>query len=191
MPRKPTFAVDCDDVLADFTTPMLEVIFQVTGERYTLEDFKEWDYLNDPRIYPHRREIWDRIKVPGIGLTYNVIPGVRKGLHQLRKVANVFVCTAGMQGENFVADRVKWLKRLGFDFKTEMVFTCNKRLIRADVLVDDNPENVNFFKVTHPDSVAVLWKPPGRTKDYPVMEGVEKASDWGTLVDLARRLRCH
>lgn len=190
MPCRPTFAIDCDGVLADFATPALQIIYELTGVRYSLDDFPEYDFLSDPRIRPHIRDFWDRMKKRGSGSNFRVLPGVRVGLNKLRKVANLFVCTAGMQGDTFFSERVSWLKALGFDFKTEMVFTCNKRLIHADVLVDDHPENVNFFKATHPDSVPVLWKSPVEPRDFRVLEGVEKASDWDTLVALARRLRC-
>lgn len=190
MPRKPTFALDCDGLLADFATPALKIIHTITGVEYKLDDFPEYDFLSDPRVRPYIREFWDRMKTRGSGSNFRVLPGVRHGLRKLRKEAYLFVCTAGVQGDNFFSERVKWLEALGFDFKTEMVFTWNKNLINADVLVDDHPNNVNFFKATHPESVAVLWRSPVETRDFDVIEGVEKASDWDTLVDLARRLRC-
>jgi len=191
MPRRPTFALDCDGLLADFNKSTFQIIEDLTGIRYTPADFSEWNYFRDSRINPHASAIWDRIKEEGRCLNYSVLPGVREGLSRLREVANLFVCTSVVKSRNYVPERIVWLERMGFDFKTEIVFTYNKRLICADVLVDDEPKNVDFFKAVHPDKVAVLWRTPGDTRDYfPVTEGVEKADDWDTLVALARRLTC-
>jgi 5'-nucleotidase len=144
--RNLTIAVDVDEVVADLLPVWLADYNKKYNDELLAEDLREWDLTKAVKpecgkaIYDLlTAEMYDRI-LP--------IPYARAGCRALRAMGHrvIFVssCPRG------TADaKLAWLVRWGFlpqgIFQKDFFVASDKSLIAADVLIDDNIDNVHAF----------------------------------------------
>lgn len=137
--------VDIDEVVADLLTTWLECYNVDWHDDLTREDITDWELAKF--VKPEcGRQIYNYIQDKNIDLYYAVVPvlGALDGIDLLRILGHrvVFVTS-----EDFKGNKFDWLTRYGFtDCRRDYVVSVDKNLIRGDILIDDNCDNVANFR---------------------------------------------
>lgn len=177
---KPRVLLDCDGVLADFHTPCLKIINELSGKDHKLEDLTEWNLFDALGVTDIvRKQTYDRMNKPGWCRDIQLYPGCVEGVKNLRQVANVYVCTSPMNGPTWTHERDQWLRE-HFDFTTKhIIHTSAKYVCAGDFLVDDRIDNLRKWEKCHPYGIPIRWVVPQYGGQ--VWDGVSM-SDWDQLV---------
>lgn len=146
MTRRLTIAVDVDDTVADHMGQWLNEYNLRHGDSVLPEDMLEWDVTKAVR--PEVGEKIFSLLSPDIYDHVLPVPGARTAIEVMRllghRVVFVTACSA-----NTADAKLEWLIRNRFltkgVFNPDYIAASDKSLIRADVLLDDRPENVNLF----------------------------------------------
>lgn len=173
-PDLPVFLTDADDVLVDFVFPAAELLSEVLGRKWTLDDMTpgEWDMfagLNEEQLKQVQETLND------YGWVWSLEPNVhtQEAVEKLRGQTNLFVLTAAI---GWAPVRTEWLaKHYEFD-KDHLVFTKAKYLVRGDFFLDDNPTNVRMWQKHNPQGVGMLWTAPNNIH---LIEGNEDIRVYG------------
>lgn len=138
-------AVDQDQVLADLLEEWLNRYNNDYNDNLKKEDIIHWnwsdivklecgnkiyDYLDDTDMFENLKVIDDSVEV----------------VKELSNGYEIFIVTAPWNVDN-IKPKYKWLqKHFPFVDEKNYVFTRNKSIINADILIDDKPENLLGFK---------------------------------------------
>lgn len=149
--------VDCDDVIADFVHEWLRLYradCDIKGKEDDVykSDIKSWEIS---KYVKAGKDIYKYISQPS---TYNLVKPVDMslwGVTNLRKMGYRVVfatsCPIGLNGVKF-----EWLNKNKFDVRMKDYIEINdKSLLRGDVIIDDNPDNVLSF-----DGLAIMFSQP-------------------------------
>lgn len=160
--KRPIVLLDCDGVMADFSTKCIEFINQRTGRNYTIDDVTEWDIFQSLGQEDLEPALDAAINIDEFCLEIPVLQGTKEALKELRKLSTVVCVTAPHHAVLWPGHRSIWLQeKLGFD-KQHIAQIHSKFLVFGDVFVDDNGKNVSQWKKwwmkysTH-DCDALLW----------------------------------
>lgn len=157
---KPRVLLDCDGVLADFHTPCLEIINEITGQNHSLKEINDWNIFDSFGIDGDTRaKVYERMNAPGWCSRLKPYPGSIDGVAALRDIADVYVVTAPMQGETWHRERERWLwDHFGLEEK-RVVHTSSKHLVHGDVLIDDKDDNLVAWckERVNQYGVAIKW----------------------------------
>jgi 5'(3')-deoxyribonucleotidase len=151
--------VDVDDVLADFQTPVFEIIERVLGKTLTAYDYQIWDMFT---LFPEDevKLIHAEIEKPGFCLNLKPKPGSIEAIRKLRTFVDVYPVTSPFHSEPWVNERTKWLFQ-HFEFrKKEVTHTGSKFLVEGDAILEDNPEHITTWAEEHPGGLPMLWHVP-------------------------------
>lgn len=158
---KPRVLLDCDEVLADTTTSILEYINANTGKSFVKADVNQWDVFQAVG-HPELDEQW-RDDVDRMNLCLSIRPfvGAPRLIHELNKVSDVYVVTAPLDRcHTWCSQRYTWLERCFGIPRKRVVFAADKHLIEGDVFVDDKLDNVIDWKMAHPGGDALVFDQP-------------------------------
>lgn len=134
--------LDMDGVVVDFLGPLLEQYNHLTGEGVNMSDITEYQTAK----FVKKRGILMGIKdAPGFIRNLQPLPGALESIEKLHKVGHdiVFVSNA-TNGPTSGHEKREWLKYyLGHLWnKPQLVLTYHKYLVKGDVMLEDNPENL-------------------------------------------------
>lgn len=188
MPRRLAFLLDVDEVLADFQTAALGAVGEVTGKHLTPADFTTWDILGQ-LPGPVQDAARERISAPGFCASLAPVAGAVAAVKQLRQLVDIHVATKPWPSPTWMTERLAWLSRW-FGIEAEAVtFTHRKSLIRADLMLDDNPYYVSSWMARNPCGVAMLWDIPNTRV---IRSAALRVGTWGqVLAEVAVRVSAH
>lgn len=157
---KPRVLLDCDGVLADFHTPCLEIIRELTGQDHKITDIGEWNIFDSLGIDSDTRAAtYDRMNKPGWCYSLKPYPGVAQGVEALRMIADVYIVTSPMRGDTWHREREIWLyNHFGITTKN-IVHTSSKHVVHGDVLIDDREDNLIAWRKEYVNryGIAIKW----------------------------------
>jgi 5'-nucleotidase len=147
-------ACDVDGVVADLMTPWLrwynwEIDGNKSADVLLMEQITQWDMHKI--VHPSVGEkIYDFLQLPDAYDRVEPIDGALEGVNRLREMGHrvVFVTSTNVYQNGA---KLKWLERHGFlELKNgflspDYVEMKDKSLIRADVMIDDYPKNLEGF----------------------------------------------
>lgn len=147
-------AVDVDDVCADLVPAWLDRYNLEYDDCLTRESCTEWDLTKI--VKPEcGAAIYDYLKDPQLYDFVEPIDGARTGVAALRRANHqvVFVTSCGYDAQTVAASagaKLEWLQRYGFlprdaSAAKHYIIASDKSRIRADILIDDRPLNVDTF----------------------------------------------
>ena len=152
---KKNILVDMDGVLADVYSRFFELHEQETGKRLTVDDVSG---LLEAEAF-HGQRKW--VTTPGFFRSVPVMEGSIQGLQLLNDKYDVIVASMATEFPDSLTDKQIWLHE-HFPFITwkQIIFCGNKDLIKADIMIDDHPKNLDLFKgetimFTQPHNVLV------------------------------------
>lgn len=135
-----TIAIDMDGVIADVLSSFFALDERDHGRRKTLEEVH-----GVPELEAFAR-IHEYLNSAGFFRNLAVIQDSQDVLYRLNQHYDVFIVTAATQYPQSLSEKQAWLQE-HFPFLTwqQMVFCGAKRIIRADLMIDDHLKNLDTF----------------------------------------------
>lgn len=131
--------IDIDGVVADLLTPWLDYYNSRTGESIKKSDITCWDLEDCLR---HKEVIHEFLYLPGVYRNLEVIGNAKKVLKELNKDFKLqFVTDTPFHARD---DRLYWVQK-HFPYIKDIYFAEDKSNIKADLILDDRPENLISF----------------------------------------------
>lgn len=133
--------VDMDGVLADVYSRFYELHEQKTGQRLTIDDIAG---LLEAEAFPDQLS-W--VRSPGFFRTVPVMPGSQESLKHINEKFEVIVVSLATEFPTSLIDKQLWLNdHFPFISWRQIVFCGNKSIIKADIMIDDHPKNLDNFE---------------------------------------------
>jgi 5'-nucleotidase len=138
--------IDVDDTICDFVSIWLECYGADYNHKLTKEDILTWDLSH--YVKPECGiKVYDYLKMDNLNLYYCVSPidGALEGIKRIEDLGHKIVFVTAMDYRNRKAE---WLVVNGFFpvySNRDYVVSEDKSLIRGDLLIDDNCDNVISF----------------------------------------------
>ena len=166
-----TILCDCDGVLADFVGALCAEL-TARGLPKTPADIRHWELALS--LNADERSQVDSITVaPGFCAELAWYPGAYSFLHQLCAMGMVHVVTSPMVGSpTWMWERKCWFasSALSSD-RVHFVSGAHKRLVRGDILIEDNSTIAHAWLEANLDGFAILidrpWNSPAAKESQP------------------------
>jgi 5'-nucleotidase len=137
---KKKIIVDMDGVLADVYPRLYDIYEKETGDKLSAEDIAG---KLEEEAFPDQRR-W--VSEPGFFRTLPVMEGSRKVLEKLNKEYDIIVVSLATEFPNSLTDKLMWInEHFSFLSWKQIVFCGDKSLIKADIMIDDHPKNLDNF----------------------------------------------
>lgn len=174
-------ALDCDGVLADFTSGALAIVKEVTGRSYTPAEVTRFDFtealgLSIQEARAVKKAIGAR---QGFAASLLPYPGAVHGVRRLREFGDV-ICVTSPWTSNpwWCEEREAWLAQ---HFGIEVVHHAeDKSGYEADIFVDDRSSHVRAWARNWPQGTAVFWRTPHNGMEC-IPDNAEVAETWEEL----------
>jgi 5'-nucleotidase len=167
-----TIAVDMDGVLADVYQQFIKLHFEETGEVLKPENMSG---LPEAEAFPH---LLKHVNSEGFFRTAPLNEGARETLEQLARVYELFIVSAATEFPLSLTEKQAWLNE-HFPFITwqQMVFCGSKKIIKADIMIDDHFKNLDHF-----EGDTYLFTQP-HNKNSPDGKH-QRVNSWGEIKDI-------
>ena len=172
-----TICIDCDNVLCN----LQEVVVNIFNERYrthyTLNDFTEYDIMN---ILPTAEAVKMR-EIYGESGLYNVVkplPGAQNAVQKLVNMGHqVYVVTDAIPST--YGEKVEFIQRYFPCISADHIVAMkHKHLLRCDVMIEDNLDNL--LAGQHYHRILVNWPWNESKKDW--IYGIERCYGWDDIL---------
>jgi len=168
---KPTVLLDCDGVIADFTSATLELVHQVTGHRYNPNEVVTWEIFDSiPERKDAKDEVYGILKDAGGCTSIPLYPDAQEGVRRLREIADIVIVTSPFTGSpTWMHERELWLKH-HFGIQ-HVIHAKHKERIHGDFFIDDKPSHVKEWldywvrSGRDPKVTGMVWKTPRLLND--------------------------
>lgn len=155
--RKPVVLLDCDGILADFVTPVLDEVHRLTGSRYSLDDLKTWEIFDTLPYGPEiKSACYARMKEPGACAALTLYPGAKEAVAKIKELADLYILTSPMRSKTWAHERTDRLEKHFKISHDRVIHAHAKHLVVGDVFIDDKPSNVASWRAHHPNGWALL-----------------------------------
>lgn len=132
--------VDMDGVLADVYACFFELYKEETGVCLTVDDVAG---RLEAEAFPEQIR-W--VTTPGFFRSVPVMPGSVDGLRMINERYEVIVISLATEFPVSLTDKQMWLHgHFPFISWRQIVFCGDKSLIKADIMIDDHPKNLDSF----------------------------------------------
>jgi 5'(3')-deoxyribonucleotidase len=165
---RPVVLLDCDGVLSDFVSAVLDLVHELCGPRYQPHDVTCFDLAKSLGLTDEERaRVFGAITSrPGFARELAVYPDAIAGVAALRAVADVYIVTSPWNSNpTWTHDREAWLREHFGIPHSHVIHTSAKHLVAGDVLVDDKTSTLVEWQAAHPRGVAVQWQTPHNLYD--------------------------
>ncbi len=158
--KKRRILCDVDGVWADFLVPALDIVHSISGRRYGLEEFHDWDIFETiPR--EHEPAFYEAWKMPGMCLSIPVIPGSHEGVKGLQERGELYIVTSPMHiAPTWEEERRNWLLHHFGIPRRRVVQVSDKFVVSGDWLIEDKPKNLELWLAEYPNGRGILWTQP-------------------------------
>ena len=162
--------VDMDGVLADVYSRFFELHEQETGARLSVSDVSG---MLEAEAFKNQTG-W--VTTPGFFRTVPVMEGSVEGLKRLNSIYKVVVVSMATEFPQSLTDKQLWMNdHYPFISWKQLVFCGDKSLIRADIMIDDHPKNLDNFMgetimFTQPHNIFVKDKRHKRVSSWQEIE---------------------
>ncbi|MEW6048630.1 MAG: hypothetical protein AB1609_19505 [Bacillota bacterium] len=179
-------AVDVDGVLADQIAPLIPRLKQKYGILIKPDEITSWEYVLSTGTNI-RTEIEEALEDPEFLLNMPVVEGALFGMTQLCKCHRVYVATARQPRLAELTSR--WLRKHGIPHRC-LVSTDSrgKAALDADVLIDDNIENIQLFCESGRHGV-LFDRSWNRSMDTAKSARISRALNWLHVLEIVRQIQ--
>lgn len=140
--RKPTICCDMDDTIEYLCEAWCAWLNNKYNVNINWKDIDQWDMT---KVYPMltKKEIYQALEEPDMWKTVKPIEGAYFYIKKLIDEGYPFYIVTTSHHKVFDVKLCNCLFRL-FPFidRHNIILTCNKQMIRCDVLIDDGPHNI-------------------------------------------------
>ena len=175
--------IDMDDTIELLLEAWVRKANALYGRDVKCEDVKEWDVT---KAYPGltHEEVYGVLKDPDFWYTVEPAPGAVKGVKKLMEEHDVYIVTVTPYDE--IAPKMENLIFRRFPYITwdRVIITGNKRLISADVMIDDGPHNL----IGAACEKILVDAPYNREFDEKAY-GMTRVRTWDEILDAIERIK--
>lgn len=153
--KKFTWAVDMDCTTYNLTKHVVDIYNRQHGTKYVEQDIKDYGWKDLPNVT--KDYINDLLLTPGIFLDGDAIDNAVNVLYKWHIQGDRILFVTAPQYNMFcVYEKYNWLNKF-FPFVSDkdIVFTWDKSIIKADFIIDDNPEYLDQF-----DGIKIAFAQP-------------------------------
>jgi 5'-nucleotidase len=158
-----------DEVMADTLAEHLRRYNQHYNESLTADDVAGtglWGIAPMDRL----QQVRDFLDAEDFFEVLDVMPGAQDVLHRLAPRFEVFIATQAMVVANSLGPKYRWLQRhFPFIPPTHYIFCGDKKILLADYLIDDLPDNLLRF-----EGQGLLYTAPHNT----TAKGFTRVNNW-------------
>lgn len=182
MMKNLTILFDADDVAENLVECWVSALNERYGTTVTIEDVTEWDIS---KAFPTltRQQVYDILKEDELWNRLEPMPGSQEVLqkfydegHQLYMVTATNYHTVEAKMER-IFELFPWL-----DWD-HVIIAGNKQMIRGDVLIDDNPENL-----IGGDYLRILYDRPHNRSFRQTAGDIYRLYSWENIYDFLHKL---
>ena len=180
--------LDCDDVLAQFTQGVIDVLNAKGGYDFDINDVTDWDMAHSLGI--SNNAVFGIAGEEDFCTNLNMMPGAQEAVRELEKLGEIYIVTSPIwSSRTWMFERTRWLyEHFGIQ-ANHVIHTSAKHLVYGDFFIDDRLSHVEkWWKFSgwdhnrHGYVLDVPW-PRTREEDCPlyldnwdqVIEKVKKA----------------
>ena len=136
-------AVDMDGVLADVYEQFFRYDERDFGQRRPIEDVVG---VEERKAFPYINEY---VHAKGFFRTAPIIKDSVEVLTDLNKNYELFIVSAAMEFPQSLPEKLEWLnEHFSFLSWQQIVFCGSKKIVDADIMIDDHFKNLDLFKGT-------------------------------------------
>lgn len=133
--------VDMDGVLADVYQQFIKLEFEDLGITQEIESLNG---KSEPEAFKNYEKY---VKTQGFFREAPVIRGSIEGLKYLNKKYDVLIVSSATEFPYSLKEKHDWLnEHFPFISWKQIIFCGTKSSIRGDVMIDDHPKNLDYFK---------------------------------------------
>lgn len=166
--------LDCDDVLYKCNLTALELLNKEKNTDYKMSNITKWGILGN--------ELDERIKYfqnPDFVRKQKPYDGSKEFIHELSKIAEIFICTT--VPTNCLTARVESISECFPEIDRDNIFLSGRKdILNADVILDDNPQNLLESNCKYP----VLFQQPWNRN----AAGFLSVSNYGSFIELIKSI---
>src|SRR5580700_886039 len=166
--------VDMDEVMADTLAEHLRRYNQAFEEDVTVDDLAGkglWEITPQDR----QKELRAFLDAEDFFEDLPLMPGAQEVLKHLSSQFEIFIATQAMSVPNSLGPKYRWLQRhFPFIPPTHYVFCGDKRILRADFLIDDLPKNLLRF-----EGLGLLYTAPHNL----AATGFTRVNNWAEVAE--------
>lgn len=134
-------AVDMDGVLADAYSQFIKKHEEEFGEKLLIKDLigkAEFEVFPNGRSY---------VSAPGFFRDLPVIENSQRVLASLNKKYEIFIVSSATEFPASLTEKQSWLgDHFPFIEWSQIVFCGSKKIVAADIMIDDHFKNLDYFK---------------------------------------------
>ena len=173
-----TILVDMDDTIENLCEAWCAALNKQHNLRVKPQNIKEWDLRQSfPTLTP--KQIYAPLFNDAFWDTVKPIPGAQKALRELAEDGHRLLIVTASHPETVSAKLNKVLFRyfpfLGY---RDVIVASQKDVIRGDVRIDDNPENLTLV---NDGSLRILFNRPHNESFNADAHNIERADDWDEI----------
>jgi 5'-nucleotidase len=161
--------VDMDEVMADAVAEHLlryNRDHNTTLSKADLHGKRFWQVVPEH----HQAILDDYLRAEDFFEDLDVMPDAPRVLAELQRHHEIFIASAAMEVPTSFNAKYRWLARhFPFIPHTHIVFCGDKSILRADVLIDDNPRQLEAFAGT-----GILYDAPHNV----AVTGYKRVRNW-------------
>ena len=136
-------AVDMDGVLADVYEQFFRYDEKDFGKRRPIEDVIG---IEERKAFSHINEY---VHAKGFFRTAPIVKDSVEVLAELNKNYELFIVSAAMEFPQSLPEKLEWLnEHFSFLSWQQIVFCGSKKIVDADIMIDDHFKNLDLFKGT-------------------------------------------
>ena len=155
-----------DGVLSDTYARFFEMYEKETGH---IMPYNETIGKLEEEAFPNQRK-W--VTAPGFFRHLPVMEGSKDGLIKLSERYEIIVASLATEFPNSLTEKLLWLHdNFPFISWKQIVFCGNKSLIKADIMIDDHPKNLDHF-----DGRTLMFSQPNNL--HLVNTGHQRVNSW-------------
>ena len=177
-----TLVVDVDGVLAEQVTPVLDLINQKFGSKYTKEDIIRWDQPLPLANTDIKTEIENSHNDPKFVQNMQPIKNSIQVFTELSKYCEITIATHRPK----IADKPtkKWLRKNNIPYDNYVNTSLKgKGSAKGNMLIDDYPKNVLDF--TQQERIAFIFSQPWNENDESLIgkDRIVQVDSWNDILE--------
>ena len=171
--------LDCDDVLAQFTQGVIDVLNAKCGYDFDINDVTDWDMAHSLGV--SNNTIFGIAGEVDFCTNLNIMPGAQDGVEKLKSYGPVYIVTSPIwSSKTWQFERTRWLHE-HFDIQASKVIqTSAKQLIRGDFFVDDRVSHVEAWQEENDDAWAFVLDVPWPRQQE--VQDIHRCRNWDELL---------
>lgn len=159
--KKPILAVDCDGVIANFTTTTLHLLNRYKGSSHTEDEITQWDFI-EQFLGEEKKLFRKTLNSHELFSIIKPYKEAQEAIEELKEYARIYVVTSPMQEyHTWVRDRDEWLLNHFGIKRDNVIHTRAKYRVHSNFFVEDKPSTLKKWKKEWPKEVGVLFKHNG------------------------------